>query len=218
MRDAQVFPRFSLAWAGCTPYRWSSSTPSSWCVQASPTRPEQPSLASVGGGMRMAPRPPWSWPPVRRVRTPSSRADPRRLGSVRSDLFQPYLIDMSIILACNAPPGCRRQRRPGICYTGSVDVSPELTPECPTTDEHRARALGSWVLLHAYTVPPTRGARGMGSAERSVLLPSSLLLCCTFATPHQPASALPAHSSEMCTRCVPDVYQMRGALPPSTSA
>ena len=31
--------------------RRSSSTPSSWRAQASPTRPEQPSLASVGGGM-----------------------------------------------------------------------------------------------------------------------------------------------------------------------
>ena len=33
---------------GC---RRSSSTTSSWREQASPTRPEQPSLASVGGGM-----------------------------------------------------------------------------------------------------------------------------------------------------------------------
>ena len=31
--------------------RRSSSAPSSWRAQASPTRPEQPSLASVGGGM-----------------------------------------------------------------------------------------------------------------------------------------------------------------------
>ena len=47
-----------------------STPPSSWRAQASPTRPEQPSLASVGGAGA-------AWPLVPHSRTASRAADAR---------------------------------------------------------------------------------------------------------------------------------------------
>ena len=63
----------------------------SWRAQALPTRPEQPSLASVGGGMAAG-----------AAFTHPRAADPRASGP--SDLFQPYVTQMCILLgSCNAP-------------------------------------------------------------------------------------------------------------------
>ena len=91
---------------GC---RRSSSTPSSWHAEVSPTRPEEPSLASVGSGMAAGAA--FGHPRVRDARVrPNSK------------LVQPYVTQMYILLT----------QRAGIYYFSVCTV-------CGTRQPHPSR-------------------------------------------------------------------------------
>ena len=106
--------------------RRSSSSPSSWRAQASPTRPEEPSLASVGSGMAAgAPHSAFGHGAPRRGRRPA-------YGSVEcgtsapSDLFQSYVTQMSELLMQRAM-WMRESARPAH-YNSHIPRHRALTP------------------------------------------------------------------------------------------